>query len=280
MVSITNIGQYEALVSEANARGMRRTNNPLTLSSLSQYCASGRLFYEWTEGALLLHCNEVCYFVIYYYSADDRPFKIPTYPMTMVVRVLGLSGRENISSIEALSFEQSGFVFRDCPIQMRGSLADIALFSKEEISESVAKRGYTITDCPYEKRDDFETVRNESLEFFHAAYIDEEEWLERVRMHNFLCLIDSNGKICAVCQTRCDGRTALLQQLAVSPRLRGTGLGGALFSFFLAWSRTNGVQSVFLWVEEKNHGAIRFYERIGFHLTPKKTMEFVRKPKI
>jgi [ribosomal protein S18]-alanine N-acetyltransferase len=52
--------------------------------------------------------------------------------------------------------------------------------------------------------------------------------------------------------------------LAVMPKCRRQGEGGALVSTALEEMRSRGVERVFLEVRESNLGAIAFYERFGF----------------
>jgi ribosomal-protein-alanine N-acetyltransferase len=52
--------------------------------------------------------------------------------------------------------------------------------------------------------------------------------------------------------------------LAVKPEFRRQGIGHALVSVILERFHREGVRQVFLEVRESNHGAIAFYQRLGF----------------
>ncbi len=52
--------------------------------------------------------------------------------------------------------------------------------------------------------------------------------------------------------------------IAVSPELRGQGLGGALLEAAMAEAARRGAAAMFLEVSADNHGAQRLYERHGF----------------
>jgi ribosomal protein S18 acetylase RimI-like enzyme len=56
-----------------------------------------------------------------------------------------------------------------------------------------------------------------------------------------------------------------LEKLLVSYRRRGQGIGAALVEDQLAQARVAGIETVTLQCRGNNHGAIRLYERLGFH---------------
>lgn len=61
------------------------------------------------------------------------------------------------------------------------------------------------------------------------------------------------------------GRTAFLQHLAVSPKLRGLGMGKALFCSTMYFVlNTYGVDKANFWVDEDNSRAIGMYKKVGF----------------
>lgn len=58
-----------------------------------------------------------------------------------------------------------------------------------------------------------------------------------------------------------------LIEIYVDPFFQQQGVGTALMKHFLSSANTNGVQTVFLWVLEKNMDARKFYETLGCHNT-------------
>ncbi len=59
------------------------------------------------------------------------------------------------------------------------------------------------------------------------------------------------------------GRTVHLEDLIVRERMRGSGLGGALYNQVVQYGHENGVRRVEWVVSEGNKNAIEFYENTG-----------------
>jgi len=58
----------------------------------------------------------------------------------------------------------------------------------------------------------------------------------------------------------------LVFSMWVAPAARRGGVGAALIGVVAQWARGWGAQRIVLWVFGANDGALRFYERIGFHV--------------
>lgn len=63
-------------------------------------------------------------------------------------------------------------------------------------------------------------------------------------------------------------RRGFLQRLAVDPDAQGCGIGTALVVDALDWARRRGVQRVMVNTQERNEGALRLYQRLGFRVQP------------
>ena len=65
-----------------------------------------------------------------------------------------------------------------------------------------------------------------------------------------------------------DGRRGMLWHLAVAPRLRRRGVGGALVKRALRWQRGQDIRKVNILVLRANRRALRFWARIGWKPGP------------
>jgi GNAT superfamily N-acetyltransferase len=71
----------------------------------------------------------------------------------------------------------------------------------------------------------------------------------------------------AVGSRSADEPDAHLYGMWVDPAWRGRGVGGSLVHAVVDWARSWGARAVLLGVTERNDGAARFYERLGFEDT-------------
>lgn len=98
----------------------------------------------------------------------------------------------------------------------------------------------------------------------------QDDWLSRIsRGANFLAYAGGSAAVPAGIVGACEPRprTAELVSMWLSPQARGQGVGRVLVEAVLQWARTEGHNSVHLWVTETNDPARRLYERCGFALT-------------
>jgi N-acetylglutamate synthase-like GNAT family acetyltransferase len=81
--------------------------------------------------------------------------------------------------------------------------------------------------------------------------------------------IDSNNIIGMVnilytISTALGSRVAILEDMVVSPKYRGTGVGSKLLNFSLNLAENNGCKRITLLTDYDNDGAHRFYQQHGF----------------
>lgn len=63
-------------------------------------------------------------------------------------------------------------------------------------------------------------------------------------------------------------RVALLEDMVVSPQVRGTGIGTQLLERAVAVARARGCKRITLLTDRSNESAQRFYRKQGFELSP------------
>jgi GNAT superfamily N-acetyltransferase len=62
-------------------------------------------------------------------------------------------------------------------------------------------------------------------------------------------------------------RVALLEDMVVTPQVRGAGVGSQLLAQAIAFARTQGCKRITLLTDSDNEAAQRFYEKHGFALS-------------
>ena len=64
--------------------------------------------------------------------------------------------------------------------------------------------------------------------------------------------------------TALGSRVAILEDMVVSPKIRGQNVGSSLIEYALDYARKQGCQRITLLTDSDNIAAHRFYERHGF----------------
>ena len=65
--------------------------------------------------------------------------------------------------------------------------------------------------------------------------------------------------------TALGGRVALLEDMVVSPKCRGAGVGSELMNYAVELAKEKGCKRITLLTDHDNEGAHRFYQRHGFN---------------
>jgi ribosomal protein S18 acetylase RimI-like enzyme len=109
-----------------------------------------------------------------------------------------------------------------------------------------------------------------------AALLDE-EWKKRAMRWSSgsaigLLAFDEDHQGCGMVFSfaeELDPMRAQVVSMWVAPEVRRAGVGRRLIEGVVDWSRARAMRDVKLMVTGVNHGAIRFYEQLGFRMTGK-----------
>jgi ribosomal protein S18 acetylase RimI-like enzyme len=134
----------------------------------------------------------------------------------------------------------------------------------------------TTQDAPF-----FRDVRLRALEesptSFSSTYVKEsqfsdDEWIKRaIRWSSddgigFLAYDGDRACGMVFCYTEQDDQGHIVS-MWVDPEFRRAGVGRLLVDSVVTWAKGRGMRELMLMVTSVNHGAITFYERIGFRMT-------------
>lgn len=103
------------------------------------------------------------------------------------------------------------------------------------------------------------------LDIYGTPFPDREEFERACEKEEIMGVRLADGSVGVVDRGIKKGRTAFMQHLVVSPKLRGIGLGRTLCCASIAAMYTrHGVEKVNFWVDAANSHAIEIYVRTGF----------------
>lgn len=115
--------------------------------------------------------------------------------------------------------------------------------------------------------------------YAREVVLSDEQWIEKAKQWNsgrtvaFLAMED--GVACGTAGSYWDDEDGagppklMLGSMWTAPSHRRSGVGRLLVERVLEWARERGVERIHLLVTANNHGAIRFYESLGFAKTGK-----------
>jgi putative acetyltransferase len=107
---------------------------------------------------------------------------------------------------------------------------------------------------------------------------DPESTILRKGGHIFLLDVDGEAAGCVALILMGDG-VYELSKMAVSPRLRGQGLGRRLLEYTVTQAKDLGAKSLFLGSSSKLTNAVHLYEAVGFHHVDPATLPDMHYPR-
>ena len=145
------------------------------------------------------------------------------------------------------------------------------------MSEAPDSNGLTIEIGPLRSAEDagaFKTLNEEWINSFFKLeqkdveiLSDPENLILRKGGHIFLAYLTGEAVGC-VALIPLDGGVYELSKMAVSPRLRGLGIGRRLLQHTVGQARALGARSLFLGSNARLQNAVHLYESVGFRHVP------------
>ena len=114
---------------------------------------------------------------------------------------------------------------------------------------------------------DHVAVSNLHNESFPNSYLSGDKMLENVNDYNKIFVCKRNGEFAGYIYVEANPEfgDASIEFFAVSPSVRGKGIGKALLLHGVQWLLSyDSINKIQLCVNTKNDGAIRLYKKIGF----------------
>lgn len=142
----------------------------------------------------------------------------------------------------------------------RGTIRSFNLASDGEVVANLIEDAFALTNDP-----DGQMVLIQMRE--NARRLKQASWMPVTSSAmGFVWEVDGRlvGNISVLPYTRKARRLHLVANVAVAPDFRGQGIGKALTSKALSFSRQAGVSEVWLQVKRDNSSAIHMYEQLGF----------------
>lgn len=221
----------------------------------------GTLYLEETDGCLLFFVREAgCSRLYYYLETGKTPIvekqDMPVF-LDFVYREEKEAGEADIRKV----WEKQGF-------QIYKKYRRMECMGKDFIppaDQQKMQERYPAKSLKPEDYEDCIALWKSCLDVYSTLLPDREEFSAACEKGQIIGVRLDDGSVGAVNRGIFKGRTAFMQHLAVSPKLRGIGMGRTLCCASIGAMFTQcGAEKVNFWVDEKNTHAIGIYERMGF----------------
>lgn len=86
----------------------------------------------------------------------------------------------------------------------------------------------------------------------------------RLRIRDAFVKVGNNGEVYGLVMVSTENNRLLIDLLAVDRHVKGRGVGTSLMTFAERFGRRKGLEVAWLYVDDSNDKAMRFYEKLGY----------------
>lgn len=266
MYKIVSVGQFASLVKSFKKNHVSLQSNCFFLpSEVEEMTGKGKLFAEETrEGIYFFVVEEECSRMYYYIEKSQTPsIKPEKYDILKKPVILDFVFKGEAGLNKAGSGKWLDKGFRPYKQYRRMECTRENFNPPDDYVQSINK--FQIVKI---NPDDYGAVAvlwRSGLDVYSTFLQERREFEESCKKGEILGMRLKDGTPGAVAMAIKRGRTAFLQHLAVSPELRGRGMGKALFCYIVYYVLNHyGVDKANFWVDEDNSRAIGMYRKAGF----------------
>lgn len=228
------------------------TNCYLMREELETAIREGRLFLIEEDACLFILLEQEDYFAFYFYAnpsaqAHSRlPRRDKPFVANLLFRTAGPQRPNGDSLLEAAGF-------RHCATHRR--------MQKTPSSEVHSAPAAFCVRSTRQRTDDLIALWRSTIDPLSTAIPSKQMTLPP--NEEILRIDEQDGRLLSAIKVAYSGSTALLEHLSTRADQRGRGLGKCLFQAVDQRALEKGVQTIRLWVDERNH-AINLYRHLGF----------------
>jgi len=278
MEKIHSLDEYYALITDIkkNKNGNRiSTNCFLSTGAIKRFLEQGRLYAICVKDGIMFLSDEGAYYRGFYYWDPETQKYFPVLEKPLLTKHLYYQGRrkEELLLNERL-LSSCGFIQSDTNYQVEVCKEKSGHIRRQlQLFDRIIKKGnFKMEYARPEQYEEILHLRMETPEFscFTFPYLSDEEILQGMEEHSYICVFDSFENICA---------TTYVDYTSIIPEGNGVcvkeeykkrfGFGGALLYRALSDSFERGCKQYHSWITEGNEASIQFHKRMGFQYTGK-----------
>lgn len=278
MEKVHGLDEYYALITDVRKdKSFKRisTNCFLSADAVKRLLEQGRLFAIYVRDGIMLLSDEESYYRGYYCWDSETQKHLPELEKPLLVKQLYYQGhkKEDLLLSEGI-LSLCGFYKSDTNCQVEVEAENKAHIQRQlQMFERVIEKGnFKMEYARPEQYEEILHLRMETEEFscFTFPYMSEEEILQGMIEHSYICVFDSSQNICAATYVDYSSSIPEGNGVCVKEEYKNKfGFGGALLYRALSDSFEKGYKRYRSWVTKGNGSSVRFHERMGFQYTGK-----------
>lgn len=278
MEKIHSLDEYYALLSDIKKNNHDKkisSNCFLSAEAVKRLLKQGRLYVIRLEDGMMFLSDEGLYYRGYYCWNPETPKTISALEKPLLTKHIYYQGHkkedllQNENILSLCGFRKSD---TNCQVEV-GQENDEQIHRQLQLFDRILEKGnFKIEYAKPEQYEEILCLRRETPEFscFTFSYLSNEEILQGMKEHSYICVFDRFHNICATTYVDYGSMIPEGNGLCVKEAYKKRfGFGGALLYRALSDSFEKGYKRYYGWITEGREASVQFHERMGFQYTGK-----------
>lgn len=279
MEIVLDIDNYGDLIKKGVGDRHYITNCYLLPDGIHRYTRNRQMYWEKLQNGVIFLCEERDFFYLYFYLNYPKISLSQTWrkkfnkPIIIDLVYQRLHAPQDLMEMED-QLVQCGFQRYK---RYQRMVLDLTKKEKDPIKTAPAQANRYEVRLPSQSDcDAILSIWKNNLDIYSTPMPIHENLYELINNHQVICAYEKSGKLVAALHIGVHGTLGSIERIAVMEDHRRYGLAQELVDYgFLLKSK---IKRYFLWVDESNLPAIRFYLKNGFALDGKRNSQLIMKP--
>ena len=279
MEIVLDVDHYGGLIKQFTGNRNNITNCYLVPAGIHRYTHNRQMYWEKLQNGIIFLCEESDFYYLYYYLNDTKIVLPQTWGKNFNKPVIiDLVYQEPGAPQNLLEIEDQLIL---CGFQRykRYQRMALDLTKKEKLFVKTApeKGNRYVVRLPQQSDcDAIQLIWRDNLDIYSTPMPGREDLCELINAEQVICGYEKSGKLIAALHIGVRGNVGSIERIAVMEGYRRYGLAQELVNH--AFSLNSQLKRYFLWVDENNLPAIRFYLKNGFAFDGKRNTQLIMKP--
>jgi len=278
MKKLTTYGECKKMMGEIIRTSKKTFSNFYFLpADVERYIDLGRAYYEEVDAGVIFIFDEELYYKVCVVVDAEKPLNMPKFDKKVLIRNIFREEKRG-TEIQMVEENLKKLNFRKIMtnVQIQANVPEMYEKRKmyEEIVFSLESKGYRCIEPNEVQCEEIERILLDSqmIKDYHLDYFSDEER----RDGNYLCIIDENEELCAVCRSIVKNRIAQLHGVAVIERCKKQGFASALRYYQIKYLFDNDAIYLQGWIRLDNQPSLQLHTKIGYKLLDKYADDWIR----